>query len=603
MENTLPLWDLSAVYSSPDSVEFKRDLQLLKEKAAAFISLAERYAGMSDSRLDEVSLCALLDAFALAGDLAENLSAYTEALRTVNTADKKAAAASCAVDEAKLPLGRASVLLRNLLAKHKDTVLELAEKQPALKPSLFFIKQSIKMAEFQMEAAAEDLANDLDRCGAGAFSRLHDSLSSGGGTDQPGSKTLTELRSLAHHAERNVRESAYHSELQLCKSMEVPMAAALNSIKGWSITLDKRRGWKSPLEKAAFQARISEKTLDALIKAMESSLPMFMGYLKTKAALLKIEKCSFYDLFAPVTSQSALSNLQKKWTWDEACTFITERFAEFDPLMADFAKSAFAKNWIDARPRPCKIGGAYCTDFPIPKESRILCNFDGTFDSLSTVAHETGHAWHHEIVKDLSRLQSAYPMTLAETASTFAETLIFEGALKAAPPEAKLPLLEENIQNSCQLIVDILSRFYFEKALFEHRQQSELAPEEICALMLDAQKRTYGDSLNESELHPYMWAVKIHYYNQALAFYNFPYSFGCLFSLSLYNKAKAEGSQFAAKYRNLLYKTGMASAEEIAASAGFSSLEDGEFWNLGLQEIKKNIDMFTKLAKDDRGGN
>jgi oligoendopeptidase F len=284
-----------------------------------------------------------------------------------------------------------------------------------------------------------------------------------------------------------------------------------------------------------------------------------------------------------------------KWSWTEACSFVADRFEEFDPLMADFARRAFAAGWVDAEPREGKVGGAYCTDFPLARESRILCNFDGSFDALSTVAHETGHAWHHEIVKNESRCLAAYPMTLAETASTFAETLVFEGALKAAAPNERLVRIEGNIQNACQLIVDILSRFYFEKDLFARREKAELPASELCAMMLDAQKRAYGDGLDEALLHPYMWLVKVHYYSPALAFYNFPYAFGELFSLALYARARVEGPAFAATYRDLLKWTGKASAADAAAHAGFN-IEHEDFWQQGLGVIAQNIEAFEKLA-------
>jgi pepF/M3 family oligoendopeptidase len=370
------------------------------------------------------------------------------------------------------------------------------------------------------------------------------------------------------------------------------MAAALNGVKGWSITLDKRRGWKNPIAKAAFQARISEKALSALISAMESALPMFRRYLKCKASLLGIKKCSFYDIFAPA------GKLSSHYNWKEACSVVEDQFRKFDPLMADFAKNAFSSAWVDALPREGKIGGAYCTSFPLSQESRILCNFDGTFNSVCTLAHETGHAWHHEIVKKLSRLLSAYPMTLAETASTFAETLVFEGALKTASSADHIILLEENIQSACQLIVDILSRFYFEKSLFALREKNELPPDELSALMLDAQKQTYGDGL--CEMHPYMWVVKPHYYSPHLAFYNFPYAFGELFSLALYNRATKEPDTFPHLYREILSLTGKASAADVARHAGFN-IEKIDFWQQGLSVIEKNIIAFEDAVNVKRG--
>jgi oligoendopeptidase F len=280
--------------------------------------------------------------------------------------------------------------------------------------------------------------------------------------------------------------------------------------------------------------------------------------------------------------------------------------------MGAFAHKAVSRSWIDALGREGKIGGAYCTDFPLagrpgdlPRgESRILCNFEGSFDSVFTVAHELGHAWHHELIKDLSRFQAAYPMTLAETASIFAETIIFEGALGAAADgDARIALIEGNLKDCCQVIVDILSRFYFETALFERRDKAELSAEELCALMIDAQKKAYGEGLDPALLHPYMWAVKSHYYNPGLAFYNYPYAFGQLFSLGLFARARQEGSAFAKgsahAYREMLQLTGQTTAAAVAKSAGFD-IEDGAFWQDGIALIAGRVAEFEKLVGGEK---
>jgi oligoendopeptidase F len=256
--------------------------------------------------------------------------------------------------------------------------------------------------------------------------------------------------------------------------------------------------------------------------------------------------------------------------------------------MGNFARHAFTFSWIDAEGREGKIGGAYCTDFPLAKESRILCNFEGSFDSVTTVAHELGHAWHHEVIKDLPSTLTAYPMTLAETASTFAETIILEGALKTSSNEERLSLIEGSLKDACQIIVDILSRFYFERAVFERREQGELSPEEFCILMKEAQVATYGDGLDAELLHPYMWAVKSHYYSTGLAFYNFPYAFGQLFALGLYSRAREQGSAFAGTYKEILRLTGRASAEDVGRAAGFN-LEGPEFWQNGINLIAERV--------------
>jgi pepF/M3 family oligoendopeptidase len=592
--NNLPRWDLTPVYPSFDSDEYKNDCALLTERIAALQELLE---GGFDKGVTGGALLALLGAWDAACDYAENLASYAEAVYTADTRNERALAEINAIEELKLPLGKAAVVFRNLLAAHRDAVLTLARSNKNIGAYRFFLSESIEKAAYQMTPDMEDLANDLSRSGADAWARLHEALSSTASSPWDGAerKTVTALRALANDGDRNVRQKAYQAELEAWKAVEIPMAAALNGVKGHSITVDRRRGWKTPLEKSAFQSRLGEKTLYSLISAIESSLPLFRRYLKVKSRLLGLPRCAFFDLFAPVGGAS------RAWSWGEAERFVVERFGEFDPAMADFARRAYSAKWVDAGVRDGKIGGAYCTDFPLAGESRILCNFDGSFDSVLTLAHETGHAWHHEVIKDEPRTLSVYPMTLAETASIFAETLVFEGALKVSDTgdtgKEKLALIEGSVKDSCQVLVDILSRFYFEKELFARRAKKELSAAELCEMMLDAQKKTYGDGLDPDKLHPYMWAVKIHYYSPALAFYNYPYAFGQLFALSLYARAKSEGAAFAKVYRELLFNTGRRTVEDLAAQAGFN-IEDESFWQQGINVIAGRIDELERLANE-----
>ncbi|MDR0721562.1 MAG: M3 family oligoendopeptidase [Treponema sp.] len=585
-----PRWKLTTIYPSFDAPEYIRDKALLPERIQTFL-------GRLGDPLSSEGLLGLIHAYEAAAGLAENLKAYAEAIYTTDTRDEWALGEINILEATALPLEKGKVLFRNRLKEQQALVVQWIESEDALKPYGFFITESLEKAPFQMSPDMEDLANDLSRSGGNAWTRLHESLSSSTTVlwdEITGErKTLISLRDLAHSPDRHIRERAYKAELEAWKSLAIPLAAALNGVKGTAITLETRRGWKSALEKSRFQSRISEKTLAVLIATMEGSLPLFRRYLQAKARLLGLPVCAFYDLFAPVVHTGVRQ--ERQWTWEEGTDFIANQFDAFDPGMGTFARHAFAFSWIDAEPREGKIGGAYCTNFPLVGESRILCNFDGSFDSVTTVAHELGHAWHHELVKDLPWSLAQYPMTLAETASIFAETLVFEGALQHASFQERLALLEGNLQNSCQVIVDILSRFYFEETLFTCRALGELSPEGLCELMRDAQKRTYAQGLDPELLHPYMWAVKSHYYSPALGFYNYPYGFGLLFSLSFYAKARTAGPGFRAVYRDLLRLTGRASAETLALAAGFT-LEDAAFWQQGVEIIAVQVEEFERMV-------
>ncbi|MDR0706637.1 MAG: M3 family oligoendopeptidase [Treponema sp.] len=592
--DALPSWNLETIYPSFDSSEYKRDIALLEKRAALLLELLT-----NSPPFDAASAVKAIRSWEDAADTAENLMSYAEAVYTTDTRNSRALAEINAVESARLPLGKAAVILRNKLAEIEDWE-QLFRTDKTLEPYEFFIAEAVRKARFQMTPDMEDLANDLARSGADAWQRLHEAVSSTAGAAYGAVdgawKTVTQLRGMAANKDRSVREKAYKAELEAWRSVEIPLAAALNGVKGAAIVMDTRRNWRNaagecqPLQKAAFQSRISEETLASLIAALEHALPLFRRYLTIKSVALKIPVCAFYDLFAPVGEG-------RRWTFDEASQCIVNQFSAFDPAMGAFAQAAFDAHWIDAGIREGKVGGAYCADFPLAGVSRILCNFDGSFDSVSTVAHELGHAWHHDIIKSLPRTRAMYPMTLAETASVFAETIIFEGAYaKAASNAEKLFLIEANLKDCCQVIVDILSRFYFEKALFERRAVVELSPEELCALMIDAQKKTYGDGLDENLLHPYMWAVKSHYYSAALGFYNYPYAFGQLFSLGLYAAYSENKQGFVEKYKAMLALTGSATVEDVARSIG-CDIEGNAFWRKSLDILEKRVGEFEERAQ------
>ncbi|MEI6875772.1 MAG: M3 family oligoendopeptidase, partial [Spirochaetota bacterium] len=539
--------------------------------------------------------------------LHSTLNSYCYARFSTATRDQEAMAELNAVEELGLPVKRIGVLFRNALALRREAVLGLCRTDSRIMPFVFHLEEELAWQAKQMSPELEDLAADLLRSGGDAWGRLQESVSSNTSMiwdEKSGErKTIVQLRNLAFDADRQVREKAYRLELEAWKGVEIPMAAALNGVKGFTISIEGRRGWQSPIEKTIEQSRITRKTLDALISAMEDSLPTWRRYIRAKARLVGAERCAFYDLFAPVRWGDApvrwgeeVGGGEKKWRFDEASDYIAGKFAGFDPAMGAFAARAFRENWIDAEPREGKVGGAYCTHMPSAKVARVLCNFDGSFSALTTVAHELGHAWHYECIKDKPIVLTDYPMTLAETASIFAETVIFESAIGSAGAEEKLGLVEGHLQDGCQVIVDILSRFHFEKAVFERRRRAELSPQEFSELMIDAQKRTYGDALDPGRLHKYMWAVKGHYYSPGLAYYNFPYAFGLLFALGLYDRYRMEGPGFAKSYRELLTETGSASAVEVTRRAGFD-IETPAFWQRGLSVFEAQTVEFENLSR------
>ena len=577
--NTLPKWNLSNIYKNFDDTAYQGDIKDYLALCAELKTLLSK--GKKEALEEAVQL------LGRAMDLMENLFSYAYAVFSVNTDDARALKEVSRLEEAHQKLSECFVLFNSLVKKNKKDIPALLKKSPILAERAQFIMDSLKEAEHQMTDSEESLAEAMKAAGGDAWGRLQEAISS---SLSGNGKSITELRNLAFDKRRSVRKKAYEAELAAWKSMEIPLAYSLNGVKKTAATLDTRRSWKSALDKALFQSRMSAKTLDAMISVMEESLPEFRKYLNKKAELLGIKKLAFYDLFAPIGEKGFAP---KVWSFEEAKDYIIETFGSFSEDMGLFAKNAFSNGWVDAPPHAGKVGGAYCTSFPVAKESRVMCNFSPTFSGVSTIAHELGHAYHFHLLREDCAFARAYPMTLAETASIFSETMLYNTTISKAKGFEKKYLTEMFLMEVTQVIVDILCRFYFEKAVFEKQKEGPLSPADFCALMIDSQKATYGDALDPKQLHPYMWAVKCHYYSPDLGFYNYPYAFGQLFSIGLYVKYLEDKKKFPALYRKVLMATGRTDIKGVAKLAGID-VEKKDFFQESMDFITRMIRSFLR---------
>lgn len=592
----LPRWDLSALYPGLEGPEFAagfaRLLADIDALAALFDELGVR--GGNAKELDDALLSRFeraLSALNAVHQEIESTGSYLYGLVTTDSRDDEAQARFSELQEREVQLSK---LQTRFTAWLGTLPLEQLIKRSAVAADHAFpLRRLHALADHLMSQDQEDLAAELAPSSGAAWGKLHANLTSrivvpmeldGEMRALP----MSQIRNLAMHPEREVRERAWQAELTAWEASALPIAAALNGVKGQVLALAKRRGWADPLNETLFTSAIDPDILEAMIAEARASLPDFLRYLRLKAAALDLERLAWYDLFAPVGDSS------RGWSWPEAVTFIAEQFGAYSERLADFARRAFSERWIDAGPRPGKVGGAYCM-WLVADESRILANFSPGYDSVSTLAHELGHAYHNLNEAGLTALQRQTPMHLAETASIFCETIVKEAALADAEPAERCFILEQSLQGACQVVVDILSRFDFERALFARRRDRELSVNELNTLMLDAQEATYGAGVDTEARHPYMWAVKGHYYSPNLSFYNFPYLFGLLFALGLYAIYRRRPRGFPERYDALLGSTGVASASDLAATFDID-LRSPDFWRSSLDVIRADIDRFEAIV-------
>jgi len=588
---------MTVVFPSLESQEFARGytsvVQDIDELAGLFETQHIKEQTATPISNDTIKTFeTIVERYNTALEATATLSAYIMCFVTTNTHDHLA--------QAKMSeLQKSLVTLRQLDTRFTawigslDVDILIARSKVARDYAYMLRKAKVRAAHL-MTPAEEELASELNVSSGRAWSRLHSNITSQlraplavGGHAQE--LPMSVVRNMADEADRDLRRRAYEAELGAWKQAAVPLAAALNSIKGEVNVLAKKRGWQSPLDASLFDSNIDRATLEAMMTAARESYPDFRRYLNAKAQVLGLPRLAWYDLFAPVGKSN------KVWEYDQAARFIIEQFSAYSSRLSNFAARAFREQWVDAEPRVGKVDGAYCTPLR-GDESRVFANYKSSYGGVSCLAHELGHGYHNLNLAHRTILQRDTPMTLAETASIFCETIIREAALRNADRQEQLMILEASLQSSCQVVVDISSRFLFEQRVFEAREQRDLSVDELNNLMLEAQRETYGDGLDESALHAYMWAMKPHYYSTEISFYNYPYMFGLLFGLGLYAQYQQEPEQFKQGYDDLLSSTGLADAATLAAQFGID-IRSTDFWRASLDIVRGDIERFEELAR------
>ncbi|MBI4612009.1 MAG: M3 family oligoendopeptidase [Planctomycetes bacterium] len=598
----LPHWDVTNVYPSLASPEYAAAL-------AEWTGWLEEH----ERELDRAGVCAAADVSKLPDrELAlvvggvidrtnrlvkrlETLESYVYAHHSTDTFDEGAKKKLSELEQLAVRFAAADVRFAGYVGRIGDRLESLAAHSKTVSDHLFFLRETRERSRHLMSEAEENLEQELSLAGAVAWSRLHGVVTSqilvpveleGKVQELPMSK----VRSLATEPSEEVRRRAHEAEIRAWGGARETMAACLNGVKGWGLVTNRGRKYEDAIQPSLVSARIDRRTLDALLAASAGSFPTFRRYYRAKARALGKERLAWWDKEAPV------GRLEKKWAYREAADFIVCQFSGFSERLARFARRAFDSRWIDAEPRAGKVGGGFCMDLPEVAESRVLVNFDGSFDQVSTIAHELGHAYHNEMQKDVPPLRAKSPMTLAETASIFCETIVFRAALEAASSDSeRLAILDANLVGASQVIVDIYSRYLFEKSVFERRAKGDLGASEFCELMRSAQLEAYGDSIDPATLHEYMWAVKPHYYIPDLSFYNYPYAFGLLFGLGLYAIYRGRGPGFVADYERMLASTGLGPAAEIARSQGIDITGEA-FWRGSLGIVGEAVGRYEELA-------
>lgn len=597
--DALPRWSVADVHESFESRSFLD----AKERAGAdvdrLVSLFDEHGiraveGEITDATGDTADVVISEFNRVSADL-DILGAYIYASVSTNSRDQVAQATMSELDPVESKLRPLMARLSDWVSSFDlDELVAVSEQAAEHEGPL---SRLVERATHQMSEAEENLYAELSNTGAGAWGRLQQEVTSQlsaevelpDGTER---LPMPAVRGLGTHADPAVRKAAYDAEQVAWPTVEVPVAAAMNAIKGEANAVNRRRNWASPLDASLFANSVSRATFDAMQAAVTASLPDFHRWMQTKAQLHQHQSGTlpWWDLVAPApVSSGAMS-------WDDGIDVVRNAFNGFSPTLGGLVDRAIDEQWIDAAPRDGKTGGAFCMPF-VGDRSLVLLNWSGSAESAQTTAHELGHAYHNTTLADRTSLQRRLPMALAETASIFCETLVVEAGLARLEGDEhrseRLALLDIDLQGTNQVVVDIRSRFTFETELFARRQRRTLSAAEMCEMMTEAQSDAYGTGLDQSTAHPYMWLLKPHYYGSH--FYNWPYTYGLLFGLGLFAKYQEDPERFRSGYDTLLSRAGMDTAEQLGDAFGLD-VTDEAFWTASLDVVRGRIDDYVEIA-------
>ncbi|MBD3109539.1 M3 family oligoendopeptidase [Bacillus sp. AGMB 02131] len=590
------VWDLDVFFEGgSDSASFAAYIKETENKIIELGQLISSW-GVTSTQNDREQLASILALYAEARTKITQSSAFISCLEAQNVKDQGAKKWRAEITKLVASVQGAMSALDEKLVSIEAAFFEQLVKEEPFTELQFILQESRRRAQEKLSVEAETLIQQLGIDGYHGWGQLYDSLVATIEIpyEEDGKVQMLSAGQAANkmlHPDREVRKRLFQAWEKAWGEKEELFAHALNHLAGFRLKVYEKRGWGSVLKEPLDTCRMSEETLNSMWQAITDSKDHLVRFLDRKAKLLGVEKLSWYDVDAPL-----LTAPQKQLSYDEGAEFILKQFALFGEQLTAFAKKAFEDRWIEAEDRPNKRPGGFCTGFPDSQQSRIFMTYSGTLNNVSTLAHELGHAFHSYALRDVHPLNRGYAMNVAETASTFAEMIVSDAAVKeASTKEEKIAMLEDKIQRTIAFFMNIHARFLFETRFYEERKHGMVPASRLNELMQEAQKEAFLGALDE--YHPQFWSSKLHFYITSVPFYNFPYTFGYLFSLGIYEKALESGEGFEEKYMALLRDTGCMTVEELAMKHLQEDLTGPEFWERAVQSCVKDIKSFLELTE------
>lgn len=585
-------WDLESIFAGGSSSEsLQQELQQINTKMKEFHQLVDAFTPNAENQVE-----ALSEILAVHEEIQKSFTecgSFIEALNSANIHDQQAKLLTGQLYSNLPAFQLATTILNKKFASYSEE--DWQNLMTHFSQIAFRLSEMRRDGQELLDEQSENIINTLALDGQSAWSQHYDTIVASIQIPFNGEMLSAgqAFNTMMSSQDKAVRQELFEKWEQAWSEKADIFADTLNHLDGFRLNNYKLHGVDDFLKQPLEYNRLDKETLDMMWGTIQKNKQPIIDFLTRKAQLFGKDKMDWQDQDAPIV----LGDFEeRRYTFDQAADFIVENFKKFSPKMSEFAQMAFDKAWIEAEDRPGKRPGGYCTSLPKSQESRIFMTYGESVNEVSTLAHELGHAFHSHVMWDLPTLNQDYAMNVAETASTFAELIVADATLKEAKTdEEKINLLDVKLQNAIAMFMNIHARFIFESNFYAARQKGLVATDEITRLMVEAQKEAYIDGLGS--YHPHFWAAKLHFFIDEVPFYNFPYTFGYLFSLGIYAKASQHADGFEDQYIALLRDTASMTTEELAKKHLDTDLHQATFWQAGIDMVLKDIATFMELTE------
>ena len=596
-------WDLSSYFPKFDGPhmrqfksDLKRDIGELKKQTEYMTDLT------TENCFSWVSVLTTMEKlYSRLG----HLSSYLNCLEAAHTENERYTLEQAGLAQLYAAFEKIKIDFQFVIKNTSEEVFHSLCEHPEVNEISYYLKRLKEQATYTMTRREEALASDLNIDGLSAWGRLYDKITGklefeyankSGVTER---RPISQWRSLISNPDREIGRAAFEGGNRAWQSIEESCGAALNAIAGSRLTLYRHRKVKHFMDQALFDAAIGNKTLEAMHQAVSHNIELARDILRSKAHFLGRKGIWFFEREAPLPLSTAGS-----FDWTAATEMVHSAFLSSYPALAKYFKGILKRDWVESEARPNKRPGAFCTGSSLIGEQRVYMTYYGSLGDITTLAHEVGHAWHGHLMKDLRPFSRRYPMTLAETASIFTEQLLID-SLHNNPNidnRQKLALMDAELTDAAVFLLDITTRFNFEKQFYEERLEGEVPISRLKAIMTETQRNIYGDVLLADGEDPYFWASKLHFFITGTSFYNFPYTFGYLLARALYDQFRLLGDKLISDYESLMRISGSGTVEDVCQRALNIDITSPSFWGRAIQSLKNPLDRYRTVIGHELNG-